>query len=43
VLDILDKFRHNDHVDPCLHDVFLRRQVYRKFAEAFLGDDQAGG
>ena len=37
-LAILAKFRDNGHIDPDLHDVFIRSGVYRKFAEAFLGE-----
>jgi hypothetical protein len=43
VLDILDKFRHNDHIDPRLHDVFLRWEACRKFSEALLRNDPAAG
>ncbi len=42
-LEILVKFRDNGHIDPDLHDVFVRSGVYRKFAEAFLGEDQRNG
>ena len=41
-LDILDKFRHNGHIDPDLHDVFVNSEIYRKYAAEFL-DGEAGG
>ncbi len=39
-LDILDKFRQNGHIDPDLHDVFVKSEIYRKYAEAFLAPNQ---
>ncbi len=39
-LDILDKFRHNGHIDPDLHDVFIGSQIYRKYAAEFLDAKQ---
>jgi hypothetical protein len=30
----------NGHVDPDLFDVFVRRKVYRRYAEMFLDPDQ---
>ena len=30
----------NNHVDPDLFDVFVRRKVYRRYAEMFLDADQ---
>ena len=39
-LDILEKFRHNGHIDPDLHDVFINSEIYRKYAEAFLAVGQ---
>lgn len=35
-LSILDNFRSNGHIDPELHEVFVKRGVYRKYAESFL-------
>ena len=35
-LGILDKFRHNGHIDPDLHDVFVNSEIYRKYADEFL-------
>src|SRR5438477_196451 len=39
-LDILGKFRLNGHVDPDLFDVFVRKKVYRRYAEMFLDKEQ---
>lgn len=39
-LAILEKFRDNGHIDPDLHEVFLRSGIYRRYAEAFLGERQ---
>ncbi len=39
-LEILGKMRLNGHVDPDLFDVFVRKQVYRKYAELFLDKEQ---
>jgi HD-GYP domain-containing protein (c-di-GMP phosphodiesterase class II) len=39
-LDILDKFRHNGHIDPDLHDVFINSEIYRKYAAEFLDEKQ---
>ena len=39
-LHILGKFRLNGHVDPDLFDVFVRRKVYLKYAQAFLDAEQ---
>ena len=39
-LDILDKFRHNGHIDPDLHDVFVNNEIYRKYADLFLAPRQ---
>ena len=35
-LGILSKFRDNGHIDPDLHDVFLKSEIFRRYAEAFL-------
>ncbi|MGV0976955.1 MAG: HD-GYP domain-containing protein [Azonexus sp.] len=39
-LDIPDKFRHNGHIDPDLHDVFVNSEIYRKYAAEFLDAKQ---
>ena len=39
-LVILDKFRDNGHIDPDLHDVFVKSEIYRKYAEVFLAPNQ---
>ncbi len=39
-LEILGKFRLNGHIDPDLFDVFIRRKVYRRYADLFLDQDQ---
>jgi len=39
-LEILGKMRLNNHVDPDLFDIFVRRQVYRRYAEMFLDKEQ---
>jgi HD-GYP domain-containing protein (c-di-GMP phosphodiesterase class II) len=39
-LDILGRMRLNHHVDPDLFDVFVRRKVYRRYAELFLDPEQ---
>jgi HD-GYP domain-containing protein (c-di-GMP phosphodiesterase class II) len=39
-LEILGKFRQNGHIDPDLFDVFVRRKVYRRYAEMFLDKEQ---
>jgi HD-GYP domain-containing protein (c-di-GMP phosphodiesterase class II) len=39
-LEILGKFRLNGHIDPDLFDVFVRRKVYRRYAEMFLDPEQ---
>ena len=39
-LEILGRMRLNGHVDPDLFDVFVRRKVYRKYAELFLDKEQ---
>ena len=30
----------NNHVDPDLFDIFVRRKVYRRYAEMFLDPEQ---
>jgi len=39
-LEILGKFKLNGHIDPDLFDVFVRRKVYRRYAEMFLDKEQ---
>ncbi len=39
-LEILGRFRLNGHIDPDLFDVFVRRRVYRRYAETFLDKEQ---
>jgi HD-GYP domain-containing protein (c-di-GMP phosphodiesterase class II) len=39
-LEILGRMRLNHHVDPDLFDVFVRRRVYRRYAEMFLDPEQ---
>ena len=39
-LEILGRFKENGHVDPDLFDVFVRKKVYLRYAEAYLDPDQ---
>jgi len=39
-LQILGKMRMNGHVDPDLFDAFVRKKVYRKYADLFLDKEQ---
>jgi len=39
-LQILGRMKENHHVDPDLFDVFVRRKVYRRYAEMFLDQEQ---
>jgi hypothetical protein len=39
-LEILGKMRLNNHVDPDLFDIFVRRKVYLRYAEMFLDKEQ---
>src|SRR5713226_5797259 len=39
-LEILGRMRVNNHVDPDLFDIFIRRKVYRRYAEMFLDKEQ---
>ena len=39
-LEILGRMKLNNHVDPDLFDVFVRRKVYLKYAEMFLDKEQ---
>src|SRR5438105_1555220 len=39
-LEILGRMKMNQHVDPDLFDIFVRRKVYRRYAEMFLDREQ---
>lgn len=39
-LEILGRFSQNGHIDPDLFDVFVRRKIYRRYAELFLDKNQ---
>ena len=39
-LEILGRMKLNHHIDPDLFDVFVRRKVYRRYAEMFLDREQ---
>jgi hypothetical protein len=39
-LEILGRMKEGGHVDPDLFDVFVRKGVYRKYAEMFLDPEQ---
>jgi HD-GYP domain-containing protein (c-di-GMP phosphodiesterase class II) len=39
-LEILGRMKLNNHVDPDLFDIFVRRKVYRRYADMFLDKDQ---
>jgi HD-GYP domain-containing protein (c-di-GMP phosphodiesterase class II) len=39
-LEILGRMKLNNHVDADLFDVFVRRKVYRRYAEMFLDREQ---
>jgi len=39
-LEILGRFSQNGHIDPDLFDIFVRRRVYRRYAEQFLDPEQ---
>ncbi len=39
-LEILGRFSLNGHIDPDLFDVFVRKKVYRRYAELFLDKEQ---
>ncbi len=39
-LEILGRFSLNGHIDPELFDVFVRKKVYRRYAEMFLDKEQ---
>ena len=39
-LAIMEKFKHDGHIDPDLYDVFIARQVPQRYAERFLAPQQ---
>jgi HD-GYP domain-containing protein (c-di-GMP phosphodiesterase class II) len=39
-LQILGRFKEGGHIDPDLFDVFVRRKIYRRYAEMFLDKEQ---
>ena len=39
-LEILGRMRLNQHVDPDLFDIFVRKKVYLRYAEMFLDKEQ---
>jgi HD-GYP domain-containing protein (c-di-GMP phosphodiesterase class II) len=39
-LRILGRMKLNNHIDPDLFDIFVRKQVYRRYAEMFLEREQ---
>ena len=39
-LEILGRMKLNGHIDPDLFDIFVRRKVYRRYAEMFLDPEQ---
>ena len=39
-LEILGRFSLNGHIDPDLFDIFVRKKVYRRYAELFLDKEQ---
>jgi HD-GYP domain-containing protein (c-di-GMP phosphodiesterase class II) len=39
-LEILGRMKLNNHVDPDLFDIFVRKKVYRRYAEMFLDKEQ---
>ena len=42
-LEILGRMKVNGHIDPDLFDIFVRKGVYRKYAEMFLDPEQIDG
>jgi HD-GYP domain-containing protein (c-di-GMP phosphodiesterase class II) len=39
-LEILGRMKLGNHIDPDLFDIFVRRKVYRRYAERFLDKEQ---
>ena len=39
-LEILGRMKQNNHIDPDLFDIFVRRKIYRRYAEMYLDPEQ---
>jgi HD-GYP domain-containing protein (c-di-GMP phosphodiesterase class II) len=39
-LEILGRMKLNQHIDPDLFDIFVRKKVYQRYAEMFLEPEQ---
>jgi hypothetical protein len=39
-LEILGRMKLNNHIDPDLFDIFVRRRIYQRYAEMFLDPEQ---
>ncbi len=39
-LGILENFKKNGHIDPDLHEIFVKSEVYRKYALEFMNEHQ---
>jgi HD-GYP domain-containing protein (c-di-GMP phosphodiesterase class II) len=39
-MSIMANFKRNGHIDPDLFDVFVRKGIYRQYAEQFLDPGQ---
>jgi HD-GYP domain-containing protein (c-di-GMP phosphodiesterase class II) len=39
-LEILGRMKQNGHIDPELFNIFVRKRVYRRYAEMFLDEEQ---
>jgi HD-GYP domain-containing protein (c-di-GMP phosphodiesterase class II) len=39
-MSIMANFKKNGHIDPDLFDVFVRKGIYRQYAEQFLDPGQ---
>jgi HD-GYP domain-containing protein (c-di-GMP phosphodiesterase class II) len=39
-LEILGRMKQSHHIDPDLFDIFVRRKLYRRYAELFLDKEQ---
>jgi HD-GYP domain-containing protein (c-di-GMP phosphodiesterase class II) len=39
-LSILENFKNNGHIDPDLHEIFVKAEVYCKYAAEFLAAQQ---
>lgn len=40
-LSIMENFKNNGHIDPDLYEVFVKGEVYKKYAERFLDSAQS--